>query len=173
MKHLISFMCFSMLFLFAACEPSNNVKPSEEPISIDLSNMDLSDLSFDFDLTSSFAFGLSDRESLDQLTDQLIEELFQDGKGDLSWFELDVTANQTYLLVGLANESGGEKKGGCGEEGWTTVDEDDGLCRNETCVRNRVVSAFDAAGEPGIGQCVDTRVHRRLTGVAVCWRIRK
>ena len=73
-------MCFSMFFLFAACEPNNNVSPSEEPISIDLSNMDLSDLSFEMDMTSSFTFGLSDRESLDQLRDQLIEELFQDEK---------------------------------------------------------------------------------------------
>jgi len=125
------------------------------------------------DMTSSFTFGLSDRESLDQLRDQLIEELFQDEKGDLSWFELDVTANQTHLRVGLTNESSLEKKRGCSQEGWTTVNEEDGLCRNESCVRDRVVAAFDAAGEPGIGQCVDTRVHRRPTGISVCWRIGK
>jgi hypothetical protein len=168
MKQLIYFMCFGMFFLLVACEPNSDVKPSEEPVSIDLENMDLSNLSIDMDLTSSFDFGLSDRESLDQLTDQLIKEFFQDGEENLGWFEMAVSTNKTYIIAGGEDASGGNKARGCSGDEWTTVGK--GLCRSEDCVRDRLVTAFEDAGAPGVGECVDTRVHRSLTGATVCWK---
>lgn len=154
-----------------SCEPTSiDIEPSEELADLDLASMDLSEMELDWDLsTTTFEVGLSDKTRLSALTDQIVSEVFSEGEKGPEWFEMEVSADQTILHFGGDGPTT-QKARGCNAEGWTTVAADDGLCRTESCVRDRLETAFEEAGKPGVGQCVDTRVHRSLTGASVCWK---
>ena len=166
MKRIIVFSLFAALLL-TACEPTEDIRPSEVPVELDLATLDLSGLELELGLgTTTLDFGHADPAQLKALTHDLVAEFMQQ---DLEWLDMTVTARQTVLHYGGDGPSV-QKARGYDADGWTTVEADGGLCRSEECVRERLETAFEEAGKPGVGECVDTRVHRSLTGAAVCWK---
>lgn len=172
MKRYLSLICFSLTFLLLSCENTSlDLKPTEEPAAdLNLAEIDLSDLALDWDLTTStFDIGFADKAQLSVLTDQIVSAFLSEGDKGPEWFEMEITANQTTLYFGGEGPSI-QKANGCNAAGWNTVASDEGLCRSEECVRGRLETAYQEAGNPGVGECVDTRVHRSLTGASVCWK---
>jgi hypothetical protein len=100
----------------------------------------------------------------------LANDLFEDGGDKIGSVEMTTSGYRTILHIdGGDFSSGFEKKGGCNEDGWTTVGK--GNCLTRNCVVRRLEQAYEDAGDLSVGQCVDTRTERRVGGARVCRRV--
>jgi len=169
MKRIIPLLCLGMLILFA-CEQVNDVKPAEAPVDLGLENLDLSSLSFELDLNQTLDFGRADEVRFSEFLDEVTEAIFPAEGEALESLDLTISDHQIIVYAGTRTDQFTQKRGGCDEDdGWTTVGK--GKCRNRDCIRDRVEVAFEEAGDPGAGNCVDVRVDRGTLGASVCYQV--
>lgn len=162
---IIAFLLFCGI---TACS-TDDTQDIEQEEAIDLSNLELGDISKNLDLDYDYVFDLS-KTSINVAVDSITTGFYAQTPPAGKRLELQIGSDGSFLVGNITEHpTSTYADEDCGEgENWESF----GTCHSKSCVEDKSAdAAVELVDELGSGECMDIRIKRNTFSVEVCGRV--